>query len=81
MAGALQQRSANFHAIVPGVKPWHTPGYTTANVQLAYDINRHFGVQLLCNNIFDADGYTTYRTVYINRIDPRSFAGIVHYRF
>lgn len=75
------QRGTNFHAIVPGVKPWNTPGYTTANLQLAYDINKHIGLQLFCNNLLDAKGYTTYRTVYINRIDPRNFAGMVHYRF
>lgn len=67
--------------IVPNQKPFDVDAYAVVNIQLGYTINNHWQVRLLANNIFNEIGYNAYRTSYINRIDPRHFAGVVSYKF
>src|SRR5690554_5216639 len=67
--------------IVPNQKPFDVDAYTLVNVQIGYQINQHWGVRVLLNNVFDEIGYNTYRTKYINQTDPRSIAGVLTYNF
>ncbi len=67
--------------IVPGQKPFNIKAFMLVNAQAEYKFNKHWEVRVLLNNLFDEIGYNAYRTDYINQIDPRSFYGIVNYRF
>src|SRR5690554_6761742 len=67
--------------IVPNQKPFDVNAYTLVNFQASYRIDDHWSVQFLANNLFDTIGYNAYRTRYINQTNPRSFAGVVRYRF
>ncbi|CAM4340644.1 TonB-dependent receptor [Zobellia roscoffensis] len=67
--------------IVPLQEPFDVEAYTLVNAQVAYQINQNWGVRVLLNNIFDEIGYNAYRTRYINQTDPRSFYGMVTYKF
>ncbi len=67
--------------IVPNQKPFEVDSYTLVNFQAEYRFDSHWSLQLLINNVFDAIGYNAYRTSFINQTDPRSFAGVVRYRF
>ncbi|MDO6517958.1 TonB-dependent receptor [Zobellia uliginosa] len=67
--------------IVPNQKPFDVEAYTLVNAQVAYRINENWGVRVLMNNIFDEIGYNAYRTRYINQTDPRSFYGMITYKF
>lgn len=67
--------------IVPNQKPFDVAAYAIVNIQLGYEINDHWQVRLLANNVLNEIGYNAYRTSYINRIDPRHFAGVVSYKF
>ncbi|SFS39084.1 iron complex outermembrane recepter protein [Zhouia amylolytica] len=67
--------------IVPGQKPFNVASYTLVNAQIAYQIDQHWNVRLLANNLFNEIGYNAYRTRYINQTDPRTFGGVLTYRF
>lgn len=67
--------------IVPGQKPFDVASYTLVNAQVAYQIDNHWNIRLLANNIFNEIGYNAYRTRYINQTDPRTFGGVLTYRF
>src|SRR5690554_730083 len=67
--------------IVPNQKPFDVGAYTLVNFQASYRIDEHWSVQFVANNVFDTIGYNAYRTRYINQTNPRSFAGVVRYRF
>lgn len=67
--------------IVPNQKPFNVEAYTQVNAQAAYQINNHWDVRLLLNNVFNEIGYNAYRTSYINQTDPRNFAGVLTYKF
>lgn len=67
--------------IVPNQKPFDVAAYTLVNFQASYRIDEHWSVQFVANNVFDTIGYNAYRTRYINQTNPRSFAGVVRYRF
>ena len=71
----------SWHGIEPGVAPWYMKPYTTVNAQLGYAITKSLDVRLVASNLLNKEGYNAYRTVYINQIDPRSFAATVSYRF
>ncbi len=74
-------RTVTHQGIEPGQKPFDIKEYTTVNIQASYRISEHMGIRLLADNIFDVIGYNAYRTSYINQTAPRSFAGVVTYRF
>jgi len=67
--------------IVPNQKPFNVDAYTMVNFQAEYHFDKNWSVQFLLNNVFDTIGYNAYRTSYINQTDPRSFAGVVRYKF
>ncbi len=67
--------------IVPNQKPFDVDSYTLVNFQAEYQFDQNWSVQFLLNNVFDTIGYNAYRTRYINQTDPRSFAGVLRYRF
>lgn len=67
--------------IVPNQKPFDVEAYTQVNAQMAYQINSHWNLRLLLNNVFNEIGYNAYRTSYINQTDPRNFAGVLSYSF
>ncbi|APD07008.1 ferrichrome-iron receptor [Flavobacteriaceae bacterium UJ101] len=84
----LGERPSNVYAkeythtgVVPGAKPFDLKSYTTVNLQASYKFNKHFDVSVFANNIFDAEGYNAYRTVYINPIDPVNYSISGRYRF
>ncbi|GHC49002.1 TonB-dependent receptor [Ulvibacter litoralis] len=67
--------------IVPNQQPFNVEAYTLVNFQAQYKFDKNWSVQFLLNNVFDKIGYNAYRTSYINQTDPRSFAGVLHYKF
>ncbi|MDR1884239.1 MAG: TonB-dependent receptor [Prevotella sp.] len=89
-AGAYHvgKRPVNDYSLTPdghgtpvGRKPFDMPAYTTVNAQLAYTYGK-VTTRVFFNNIFDGTGYNAYyRGGYINRIDPRNFAGVISYCF
>ncbi|QCR23801.1 TonB-dependent receptor [Pontibacter sp. SGAir0037] len=74
-------RTVTHQGIVPGQKPFDVEAYTTINLQASYNFNKHIGLRLLADNIANEIGYNAYRTSWINQTNPRSFSGIVTYRF
>ncbi|MGV3704473.1 MAG: TonB-dependent siderophore receptor [Arcticibacter sp.] len=74
-------RTVTHEGIVPGQKPFDIKSLTTVNAQLAYKFSAKLGARVLFNNIFDKIGYNAYRTSWINQTDPRSFAGVLTYRW
>ena len=67
--------------IVPNQKPFDVESLTQVNLQAAYQIDKNWNVRILANNIFDEIGYNAYRTRFINQTDPRTFSGVISYRF
>ncbi|MCK0125760.1 TonB-dependent receptor [Gelidibacter sp. F2691] len=67
--------------IVPNQQPFNVAAYTQVNAQLGYNINAHWNLRVLLNNVFNDIGYNAYRTRYINQTDPRNFAGVLSYSF
>lgn len=74
-------RTVTHEGIVPGQKPFDIKSLTTVNAQLSYNFSSKLGARVLFNNIFDKIGYNAYRTSWINQTDPRSFAGVLTYRW
>ena len=67
--------------IEPGVEPFTNESYTLFNAQINYAVNEQWSAQILGNNILDAEGYNTYRTAFINPINPSTFAARLKYTF
>ncbi|WP_407431372.1 TonB-dependent siderophore receptor [Arcticibacter sp.] len=74
-------RTVTHEGIVPGQKPFDIKSLTTVNAQVSYNFTSKLGARVLFNNIFDKIGYNAYRTSWINQTDPRSFAGVLTYRW
>lgn len=75
------QEGYTTHGLDTSKEPWKNKAYTIVNAQAGYDINDHWSVRLFVNNVLDAVGYDAYRTTFIDRIAPRSFSGMIQYRF
>lgn len=75
------QDGVQYHAIDPNTRPWNNKAYTLVNAQLGYSFTKNWGARLLLNNMFDEVGYDAYRTNFIDRVAPRSFSGVLTYRF
>lgn len=67
--------------IIPNQKPFDVKAYTLVNFQAGYTFDKHWGIRVLANNLFDEIGYNAYRTSYINQTDPRTFAMVLNYSF
>ncbi len=67
--------------IVPGQRPFDLKGYSIVNLQLGYEITKHWNARLFVNNVFDELGYNAYRTSFINQIDPINYSAMLTYKF
>lgn len=82
------QSNVQYHGITPNLEPWKNKAYSLLNVQIGYDFKylknevlNNFNVRLLGNNLMNSIGYDAYRTSFINRVTPISFAMQLNYRF
>lgn len=75
------QDGVQYHAIDPNTAPWYNKAYTLTNAQLSYDFEKHWGIRVLFNNVFDTIGYDAYRSNFIDRIQPRNISGVISFKF